>query len=173
MYFARTVVVGMVCAVLVAGCSGRQPRRVTVGDATSREHLGAEATMSDYIALAEISTNKMLSSKLVAGWKSKKPRIIIGRTKNTTDNENIRVIDIYDRIQEVLLNSGLVRVLDASATSFDYIIKPEITATREYGEDRAESNIFTLQLKLFTVSGELVGQWSADARLDKEGRPLV
>jgi hypothetical protein len=72
--------------------------------------------------------------------------------------------DLHDRIQETIFNSGLVRVVDKSATSFDYIVKTELTSTRQYGNGQ-ELAYYTMQMKIFTLSGELKGQWSDDLPL--------
>lgn len=146
--------------------------RVAIGDPASRAHLQADPTMTDYMAFAEQVTNKMLASPAVQAWGSTKPKIIVGRLQNNTDNESIRIKDIHDRIQEVLFNSGLVRVVDSSATKFDYIIKSELSSTRQYGDRGEELAHFTLQLKMFKLDGELVGQWSDDLPLAKASRSL-
>lgn len=140
---------------------------VQVIDESERAHLTAGLTTADYIAFAEEVTNKMLSSRQVEEWSAKQPRVILGIVRNNTDNENIRVKDIYDRIQETMFNSGLMRIVDASATDFDYIIKPELTSTRQYGSNGEELAYFTLQLKMFKLDGELVGQWSDDLALGR------
>ena len=140
---------------------------VAVVDPSERAHLTAGLTTADYMAFAEKVTNSMLTSKFVQGWSDKRPRLILGVVVNNTDNENIRVKDIYDRIQETLFNSGLARVVDPSATAFDYIVKPELSSIRQYGQDGEELAFFTLQLKMFKLDGELVGQWSDDLALGK------
>jgi penicillin-binding protein activator len=139
-------------------------------DKDSRDHLQAGVTMGDYKAFAEEVTNKMLASSLVQEWGATKPRIIVGDLVNNTDDENIRMKDMHDRIQETIFNSGLVRVVDKSATSFDYIIKSELTSTRQYGDSGEQLAWFTLQLKMFKIDGELVGQWSDDLPLTKGGK---
>lgn len=141
-------------------------------DAKESQHLQTELTMRDYVALAETVTNKMLSSQLVQSWGNKKPRLIVGILVNNTDNESIRMADLHDRIQETILNSGLVRVVDKSATSFDYVIKSELTSTRQYGENNKELVYFTLQLKMFTLMGELMGQWSDDIAMARGAKRL-
>ena len=82
---------------------------VSIVSSGERGHLSAELTMADYTELAETVTNKMLSSSLVQKWGKKKPRLILAKLRNNTDNESIRMQDIYDRITETLLNSGLLR----------------------------------------------------------------
>lgn len=140
---------------------------VAVIDSSERAHLTAGLTTADYMAFAEKVTNSMLISKFVQTWGAKRPRLILGGVVNNTDNENIRVKDIYDRIQETLLNSGLARIVDPTATAFEYIVKPELSSTRQYGTDGKELAFFTLQLKMFKLDGELVGQWSDDLALGR------
>ena len=128
--------------------------------------------MADFLAFSEQVTNKMLASPFVANWGTKKPRLVVGNLLNNTHNENIRVGDLHDRIQETLLNSGLVRILDKGATSFDYIIRSEVTSTRQYGAEGKRLSHYTMQLKMFTLKGELVGQWSDDLSLAKGPRRM-
>lgn len=143
---------------------------VSVVDSASRGHLQAQLTMSDYTELAEMVTNKMLSSRMVSKWGSKKPRLVVAKLRNNTDNENIRMQDIYDRITETLLNAEAVRLLDRSATSFDYVVRSELSSNRQYGTDGQELVGYKLELKLFTIDGELKGQWSGTLTLAKGKR---
>lgn len=140
---------------------------VAVLDPRSREHLQTRLTMADFMGIGEKVTNKMLASPLVKGWGDKRPRLILGHVVNNTDDENLRVADIYERIQETIFNSGLVRVVDRSATEFEYVVKPELTSTRQYGQGREEQVHYTMQLKIFKVDGELMGQWSDNLRLGR------
>jgi len=146
---------------------GGQQGDVSVADPKSRAHLQAELHMGDYLALTETVTNKMLASPAAQSWGNNKPRLIVGILVNNTDNKSIRMTDLHDRIQEVIFNTGLVRVVDKSATEFDYVIKSELTSSRQYGKDNRELVFFTLQLKMFKLNGELVGQWSDDISLAK------
>jgi penicillin-binding protein activator len=156
------------CASMTQGQQGD----VAILDTGSRAHLQTELTMGDYIAFAEKVTNKMLTSPLVQSWGTRKPKLIVGDLVNNTDNENIRMKDVHDRIQETIFNSGLVRVVDSSATSFDYVIKSELTSTRQSGNEGQELAYFTLQLKMYKLDGELVGQWSDDLPLGKGKKRL-
>ncbi len=147
--------------------------RVAVLDDSSRAHLQAELTMADYTAFAEKVTNKMLRSRLVQSWGRKKPRLIVGKLVNNTDNESIRMQDIYDRITETILSSGLVRLMDTSATSFDYVVKTELSSTRQYGSNGEELAYYKLEFKLFKIDGEMVGQWSDVLPLGKASRRFL
>ena len=158
------------------GCSSTQfggQSRVSILDDSSREHLQAELTMNDYTAFAEKVTNKMLGSRLVQSWGNKRPRLIVGKLQNNTDNESIRMQDIYDRITETILGSGLARLLDTSATSFDYVVKSELSSTRQYGNNGEELAYFKLEFKLFKIDGEMVGQWSDVLPLGKASRKFI
>jgi hypothetical protein len=64
-------------------------------------------------------------------------------------------------------------VVDKSATSFDYVIKSELTSTRQYGKEGKELVYFTLQLKMFTLMGELKGQWSDDLAMAQAGKSML
>lgn len=75
--------------------------------------------MANYLAFAENVTNKMLKSKLVQDWGDKKPKLIVGNLVNNTDNEYIRMQNIYDRVQETIFNTGMVPIMGKSANSFD------------------------------------------------------
>jgi hypothetical protein len=172
----KSAAVAATATVFLAGCQsvplvGSQGN-VGIVDSQSRAHITTDLTGGDYLALAETVTNKMLSSRFVQSWGSKQPRLIVGVLVNNTDDESIRMTDVHDRIQETILNSGLVRVVDKSATSFDYIIKSELTSTRQYGQGGKELVYYTLQLKMFTIMGELKGQWSDDLAMAKGGRGI-
>ena len=149
-----------------------QQSDVAMVDPKSRGHLQAQLTMADYVALAETVTNKMLVSRLVQKWGKKRPKVITAVPRNNTDNENIRMRDLHDRIQETLFGSGVMRVVDKSATDFDYVIKSELTSTRQYGKGGKQLVYYTLQLKMFTLMGELVGQWSDDLAMAKSEKRM-
>lgn len=169
------ILTGLIAAagitLVMAGCQTNLPiggqSNVSVVDPGSRGHLQAELTMADYTDLAEKVTNKMLSSRLVEKWGNRKPRLILAKLRNNTDNENIRMSDIYDRITETLLNSDVVRLVDKSATSFDYVVRSELSSNRQYGSGGQELVGYKLELKLFTISGEMKGQWSGTLSLAK------
>ncbi len=162
------------CYVFLSACAttvGGQGD-VAILDKDSRAHLQTELTMADYLAFSEQVANKMLISSLVRSWGIKRPKLIVGDLVNNTDNENIRMKDLQDRIQETIFNSGLVRIVDRSATEFDYVVRTELTSTRQYGKDGEELVFFTMQMKMFKLDGELMGHWSDDLPLGKAKRRL-
>ena len=139
---------------------------ISIVDSSERIKLDTKVSLSDIIAFAENLTNKMLSSPVIAKAKQK-PRIVVGSLKQNTHDENLRVQDIHDRIQEVLFNSGAVRVMDRYATNFDYVMQSEITDIVTRATDGQKLVDYTMKIKLFNLSGELVGQWSDDLSLFK------
>ncbi len=163
---------------LLAGCSSLQfgnQSDVAILDEDDRTHLATTLTMADYSALAEKVTDKMFRSRLVQSWskRKKKPRLVLGKLRNNTDDENIRMQDIYDRITEIILNSGQVRLLDQSATRFDYVVRSELSSTRQYGENDQELAYYKLEFKLYKLDGEMLGQWSDTIPLGKAGRRFI
>lgn len=160
------------CVTTEGGVLGGQGG-VSIVDRGTRTHLDTELTMADYTAFSETVTNKMLSSKLVQGWGNKRPKLIVAKLNNNTDNENIRMSDLYDRITETILNSGIARLVDKSATQFKYVVRSELSSTRQYGDNGDELAFYKLELKLFTIDGEMVGQWSDILPLGKAGRKFL
>ena len=171
-------VVAGVAIVGISGCSTTQfvgtpvatpsghMQSISIVDSSERIKLSTKVSLSDIIAFAENLTNKMLQSRVIAKAK-KKPRIVVGSLKQNTHDENLRVQDIHDRIQEVLFNSGAVRVMDRSATNFDYVMKSEITDIVTRAPDGQKLVDYTMKIKLYNIEGELVGQWSDDLSLYK------
>lgn len=148
---------------------GNQGRVATVDSGTA-SRVSTELTGADFKRFAETMTDKILVSK-AEEWTGDKPRLVVGDIDNNTDDENIRAVDIYDGIQEKLLESQTVRVLDRSATDFDYVIRPEITSTRQRDvASRQELVFYTMKMKLYKLDGELVGQWSDDMAFADAGK---
>lgn len=170
------LVILAISSLVMTGCGNVQLGEqggVAILDDSSRAHLDAELTMADYTAFAEKVTNKMMASRVVQNWGNKRPKLVVGRMRNNTDNESIRIQDIYDRITETILGSGLARLMDKSATSFDYVVNTELSSTRQYGQQGEELAYFKLEFKMFTVDGEMVGQWSDVLPLGKARRSFI
>ncbi len=172
----RLIIIALPLTLL--GCSSLQfgsQSDVKMIDEADRVHIAMTLTMADYSALAEKVTDKMFRSKLAQSWskKKKKPRLVLGKLRNNTDDENIRMQDIYDRITEIILGSGAVRLLDQSDNSFDYVVRSELSSTRQYGENDQELAYYKLEFKLFKLDGEMLGQWSDTIPLGKAGRRFI
>jgi len=166
----------MLLMLLLGGCASTQlgnQGNVAILDANTRAHLSTDLTMADYTAFAETVTNKMLSSRLIQSWGTKRPKLIVAKLRNNTDDESVRMADVYDRITETILNSGVARLVDTSATSFDYVVRSEMSSTRQYGASGQELVFFKLEFKLFTLDGEMVGQWSDVLPLGKAKKRFI
>lgn len=163
----------LLSAVAVSGCvpsdSGNSWGRFTsisIVDSSERIKLDTKISLSDIIAFAENMTNKMLQSPIFAKAK-RPPRIIVTAIRNNTHDENLRVKDVHDRIMEVMLNSGKVRVLDESALNFNYVMQSELTDIVTRSSDGQKLVDYTMKIKLYDLNGELKGQWSDDLSLFK------
>ena len=115
-----------------------------------------------YIQLADEVTQKLLDSpayqaKTTSG---RKPRIVVGDIRNNTDDEGVRVEDIFNEIRNVLVGSGTARLFAPGELNADLIIAPELTSSRTQQNGRYQS-CTTLQLTLTTVSGEYFAAHSA------------
>lgn len=153
----------LILSFTLVACSSKQfgtQSGVAVVDATDQVHLVTELTMADYTAFAENVTNKMLRSPFVQSWGNKRPKLVVSELANETNNDSIRMQDIYDRITETILNSGLVRLMHTSETSFDYVVRTELSETKQSNSKGEELVYYKLEFKLFTIDGEMVGQWS-------------
>lgn len=158
----------LVLVSLLGACSEKaKPVSIAIVDSADRAKLDTDYSLSDIIAMSENLTNKMLQHKSFA-TPTAPPRIIVGKITNNTHDENLRVLDLHDRFQEVLLNSGQVRVLDKSAPSFDYTMETEITSGIHTASDGQQKIDYTVKIKLFSLSRELIGQWSDDTSFYKK-----
>ena len=173
----RNIIATVLCtACMLSGCVGGsqsgqstywgRTTSISIVDSSERMKLDTKISLSDIIAFAENLTNKMLQSPAFANAK-KTPRIIVTSVRQNTHDENLRVQDIQDRIMEVLFNSGQVRVMDTSATNFDYVMQSEITDIITRAPDGQKLVDYTMKIKLFDLNGELKGQWSDDLSLLK------
>ena len=162
------ILLTLTLALFLGACAQNTHRvsSVEIVDSADRAKLDTDYGLSDIIAMSENLTNKMLQHRVFAGA-TQSPRIVVGKITNNTHDENLRVIDLHDRLQEVLLNSGQVRVLDRSANSFDYIMHTEITSGSHSSSDGQRKVDYTVKIKLFKVNGELIGQWSDDTSFFK------
>ncbi|WP_417841061.1 hypothetical protein [Terasakiella sp.] len=170
--FGVVAVTMSLAACQTTGIVGGSQTGVSVVDSKQRTHLDSRLTMADFLAFSENLTNKMLSSRQVQDWGSKRPKLIPGQMLNNTQDETIVVADIKNQIVETIFNSGMVRVVDKSATSFDYILNMQLSERRQKGANNQEIAGFLLQMKLSSIEGELVGTWSDTLTLAKAGKSL-
>ncbi|ACL02529.1 hypothetical protein Dalk_0824 [Desulfatibacillum aliphaticivorans] len=168
----------LICAAIVLcfffGCvtTGQPQGRVAMLDVSERPHLDTQLNMTDLMALAEKLTNEMLMSDVVAGWGSKRPRLVISPLKNNSVMDNIPEEQVYDRIKGILLEAGVARIVHQSSNNYDYVLYGVLDSTQEYGGDGSEIRDFNVTLNLSTIDGEDLGRWNGRIKLAKGKRPL-
>jgi hypothetical protein len=113
-------------------------------------------------------TNRMLSSQLAARWTSRPPRLALGDWRNLTSDERIDIGGIRDRIKEVLVNSGAVRVVNPDFKNFDYIVKGQLRSSVQYSDSGDSLVRYVVKLELYDQLGEFLGSWSEDFAFLKE-----
>jgi len=168
----KTSVKLLVLAALVAtaGCCkapppvGTQPKGA-VADAKVGRPAVIELTPADFSDLGERAARKLLDSSLVAGWEEKTPRLLLAEVRNASVNQAVSTADIRERIGRVLGDSNRVRLVDRAAASFDYVLRSELTSVLAPGATTKEGGGYRLELQLFTMSGEMDGQWCATLAL--------
>ena len=159
--------------VILSGCAasgGASRSRVGYGDTDERDLLRVGVTMTDLKELAGQVTEKFLRSPQVRGWSPHRPKLVLGPLVNNTDDESIQMVDLSDLVTNQILGSGLVRLLDVTADDFDYILRQSLTSKRQYGQNDTQILHFTMQMKLFDLEGELIGQWSHDIKQVQSAR---
>ena len=112
--------------------------------------------------LAEEVTTKLLDSpeyqaRLANG---RKPRVVVGDIRNNSDNEGVRVEDIFNEIRNTFIASGTARLFTEGELNADLVISPELTSSLSGSAGRRQ-HCYTLQLTTSTISGEYVTAHSA------------
>jgi len=91
----------------------------------------------------------------------RKARIVIGDVRNNSDDEQIRVEDIFNDIRNRIVAGGQARLFATGELNVDLIIAPELTS-RIRGTGGTRQHCFTLQLTLTTVDGEYIAALGAE-----------
>jgi len=163
-------------SIMLTACvtnGGRPQGRVAMVDSSERAHLQANLNMTDLMSAAERLTDKMISSYQVLEWGDKRPRLIVGKIRNRSDIDNIPEEELYERIQSIIVDSGVARVVGQSATKFDYILTGVIGSTTQHGDNGEEQRQFRITLKITSIDGELLGSWQDTSKsFMKDKRPL-
>jgi hypothetical protein len=116
-----------------------------------------------FVQLAEEVTNKLLASPEYAGQmkNGRKPRIVIGDIRNNSDDEGVRVEDLFNEIRDTIVASGTARLFAAGELNTDLVIAPELTSSMAAQSGGRREHCFTLQLTITTITGEYVTAHSA------------
>jgi hypothetical protein len=116
-----------------------------------------------FTQLADEVTTKLLESPEYQArtTSGRKPRIVVGDIRNNTDDEGVRVEDIFNEIRNVLVASGTARLFSPGELNADLIISPELTSSSQAGPRGRRQRCVVLQLTTTTVSGEYFTAHSA------------
>lgn len=161
-----------VAVIATAGCCQLQtpqpsaPPRPAAAECVIKEHPLPDLTVLDYRELAERVTGKMLDSALVAGWKDSRPRVVLATVRNLSGDESIPTGEMQQQMAAMLSESAAVRLVDQSATDFDYILRAELSDYVGPAAAGPKAGGYGLEAKLFTIGGEAVGAWSGSVSLE-------
>ncbi len=157
----------LLSSLIATGC-GQSSSNLTHGrkvkqiDAESSTTLDTNFDIGSERRAASEVTNRLLASRVAAKWNSSAPRLALGQWRNLTSDERIEIGGIKDRIKEVLVNSGAVRVVNPDFKNFDYIIKGKLRSSTQY-DDSGDSLVrYVMTIELYDKLGEFLGSWSED-----------
>ncbi|MFT4928070.1 MAG: hypothetical protein ACI8WB_004185 [Phenylobacterium sp.] len=149
----------LVAVTLLSACTSTGQSRVRMVDSSERNHLDIKLNMTDFMAAADKLTNKMLNDGLVETWYENKPKLILGKIGNRTDVDiNLLEEEIYDRIVDVILQSGAARIVGASSDAFDYILTGKVSSTTAEDAQKVQRQ-YRITLRVHTKDDELIGSW--------------
>lgn len=164
------VLIGVLLMSACASTTGHS--RVKMVDSNERGHFNATLNMTDLMAAADKLTNKLLMDNLVNDWVDKKPRLIIGRIVNRTDiDNNFPEEELYDRIAEIILSSGMARIVGKSSDEFEYILTGRLNSTTETSGDQMLRQ-YRITLWVHNAEDELLGAWHEPISLMQSSKPL-
>ena len=85
--------------------------------------------------------------------------------RNESTNPAVGTADMRERIGQVLGDSNRVRLVGQTAADFDYVLRSELTSVLAPSAATKGDDGYRLELQLFTISGEMDGQWCATLAL--------
>jgi len=88
---------------------------------------------------------------------------VIGNVLNNTDNENIDVSAMVQKMREILVSTGAVRVFTQDANEFDFVIAPTMSSStlRTLSSNEIERT-YTFSFQVTTADGEYITEQSVD-----------
>ncbi|MDO5462655.1 MAG: hypothetical protein Q4F99_04120 [bacterium] len=155
----------------VAGCGSTPPKRIQAGGTQALTTMGIN--IQDFKRVASSLTQAMLNNQNVTGFEAKngrKPVIAVGSIKKSTTTR-IDFAQIEGRINEDLLNSGLVEIVAVDDTSIfvsggstldaDFFLEGTITEKTEIYDGVGEKT-YTFQLRLNSSNMRTIFQKTED-----------
>jgi hypothetical protein len=86
----------------------------------------------------------------------RKVKIVIGDVINNTDQEGIRVEDIFTTIRNQIVSAGTTRLFAPGELNVDFVIAPELTSSTIADAKGRRQRCYMLNLTLTKPSGEFV-----------------
>ncbi len=168
---------------LLAGCVQQAPssidnppKDVGIPHQGERTHVKDRLTAEDLRAMAADVTEKMMRSRIVRQWQQegKNPLLVVAVPQNATHDASIKIEDLQDEVISRIHGSGIARTIDASQAParYEYIIRIILTDTVWRGTDSSSITYYTCKLQLFSLRGELLGQWHSKIGLMKRKRTI-
>lgn len=165
-------VMALMIATFTVGCSTKAaPRRIQAGGNEALTTMGIN--LQDFKRVAGLLTQAMLTNAHITGFEAKNKRlpvIAVGSIKKATTTR-IDFAQVEGRINEDLLNSGLVEIVavdDAAlfasggnAVKADFYLEGTITEITELYDGVGEKN-YTFQLRLNSKEGKTIFQRTED-----------
>ena len=167
---------------LLTGCAAQQPRRIVAGGTQAITTMGID--LQDFKNAASQLTQAMLNNRTLLNFEAQNgrpPTVKVGQITNKCDLEHIDLAQIAGRINEDLLNSGLVEIVADDAGSVaaseedaflngenvnldhqaDFYLEGTINMLSAYFDGQTEKT-YTFQLRLNNRDRRTVFQKSVD-----------
>lgn len=84
----------------------------------------------------------------------RKVKIVIGDVINNSDDEGVRVEDLFNEIRNQIVSAGTTRLFAPGELNVDFVIAPELTSSIATDAKGRRQRCFTLNLTLTKPSGE-------------------
>ena len=147
----------------VMSAGGYGPREVEAYQTTGAAGGATGIGINQFVQMSEHLANDFVASQafLELASADEKPRVVLGDIENYTDNENIFVGDMRQKMRQIMVNTGVIRVFDPGITEFDYILSPVLNSSTLRDSGVTERS-YTLGMTLTTIEGEYIGEYSVD-----------
>jgi hypothetical protein len=108
--------------------------------------------------IGQTLNSDIYKSKVSAGHKL---RVVVGNIDNKSDDESVRVEDMFNDMRDRLVATQTVRLFDPGELNADLIISPELTSRFQLDSRGRRRHCFILRLTLSTVEGEFATSYSS------------
>mgnify|MGYP001803036602 CR=1 FL=1 len=139
-----------------AGPSG--PQEIQAGQTTSAAGGATGIGINQFVQMSEQLANDFVASEafLTIISAPEKPKIVLGDIENESDNENIFVGDMRQKMRQIMVNTGAVRMFDPGIDDFEYILSPVLNSSTLRAGGVIERT-YTLGMTVTTIEGEYIG----------------